>query len=203
MCFIDGFNLYHAIDDLHLNHLKWVNLSSLAEAFIKPSQETLTATFYFTAYATWRKASCQRHQTYIRALEEFNVTPIIGHFKEKEKRCKACATTWISHEEKQSDVNLAIHLLHQAHVDGFDKALVVTADSDMCSAIDLVIDNFGNKELIILTPPNRYAIAREIRARVQTLKIKRKHLERNLLPQIIPSKHGLIEQPKEYRLTKQ
>jgi len=54
-CFVDGFNLYHAILDLgkNFNHLKWLNLHKLAEAFIKPTQEVLESVFYFTAYPTW------------------------------------------------------------------------------------------------------------------------------------------------------
>ena len=31
-CYVDGFNLYHAIDDLRKPHLKWVNLWALAES---------------------------------------------------------------------------------------------------------------------------------------------------------------------------
>ena len=37
--FIDGFNLYHAIDNLNQSHLKWLNLHSLSNAFIKPKIE--------------------------------------------------------------------------------------------------------------------------------------------------------------------
>ena len=83
-----------------------------------------------------------------------------GHFKEKQKKCLKCGAKWCAHEEKQSDVNFALHLLHQAHIDGFDKAFLITADSDLCPAIDLVLDTFPEKELVILTPPNRYQIAR-------------------------------------------
>jgi hypothetical protein len=44
-CYIDGFNLYHAIDALghEFNYLKWLNLYSHSSAFIIPSKETLTA----------------------------------------------------------------------------------------------------------------------------------------------------------------
>lgn len=104
------------------------------------------------------------------------VTAVIGHFKEKQKKCLKCGAKWCAHEEKQSDVNFALHLLHQAHTDGFDKALLVTADSDLCPAIDLVLDTFPDKEIVILTPPRRYEIAREIRSKVTTNKIKQKHL---------------------------
>jgi uncharacterized LabA/DUF88 family protein len=105
-----------------------------------------------------------------------------------------------AHEEKQSDVNFAIHLLHQAHIDGFDKAFLVTADSDLCPVIDLVLDNFPEKELVILTPPNRYQIAREIRSKVTTVKIKQKHLIASLLSEEVHDSAGqlICTRPKEY-----
>jgi hypothetical protein len=40
-CFIDGFNLYHSVEELKKPHLKWLNLWGLAQAFIKPSSERL------------------------------------------------------------------------------------------------------------------------------------------------------------------
>lgn len=107
---------------------------------------------------------------------------------------------WCSHEEKQSDVNFAIHLLHQAHMDGFDKAFLITADSDLCPVIDLVLDTFPEKELVILTPPDRYQIAREIRSKVTTNKIKQKHLTTSLLPENVYDNSGQLvcTRPVEY-----
>ena len=107
-CFVDGFNLYHAVADLKINHLKWLNLRQLAQAFIKPTQEVLDAVFYFSAYPTWLEGSYRRHQTYVKALEAMGVTAVIGHFKEKQKKCLKCGVKWCAHEEKQSDVNHAM-----------------------------------------------------------------------------------------------
>ncbi|MBV9576934.1 MAG: NYN domain-containing protein [Gammaproteobacteria bacterium] len=199
-CFVDGFNLYHAIADLKVNYLKWLNLRKLAEAFIKPTQEKLETVFYFSAYPTWLEGSYRRHQAYVKALEAMGVTAVIGHFKEKQRRCLKGSTQWCAHEEKQSDVNFAIHLLHQAHIDGFDKAFLVTADSDLCPVIDLVLDTFPEKELAILTPPNRYQIAREIRSKVTTIKIKQKHLIASLLQEKIYDGAGqlICTRPREY-----
>lgn len=199
-CFVDGFNLYHAVADLKINHLKWLNLRKLTEAFIKPTQEVLESVFYFSAYPTWLDGPYRRHQIYIQALEAVGITPIIGHFKEKQKRCLKCGAQWCAHEEKQSDVNFAIHLLHQAHMNEFDKAFLITADSDLCPVIDLVLDTFPKKELVILTPPNRYQIAREIRSKVTTIKIKQKHLVASLLPENIYAAGELIcVRPIEYK----
>jgi hypothetical protein len=39
-CYLDGFNLYHAIDDLQKPHLKWVDLEALAQSICR-GDETL------------------------------------------------------------------------------------------------------------------------------------------------------------------
>jgi hypothetical protein len=51
-CYIDGFNLYHAIADLGKPHLKWVDLFALAQSLCR-AEETLVKVAYFSAYATW------------------------------------------------------------------------------------------------------------------------------------------------------
>ena len=51
--YVDGFNLYHAIDDLNQDHLKWVNLWALSEKLIaQDGREQLVVVKYFSAFAT-------------------------------------------------------------------------------------------------------------------------------------------------------
>lgn len=199
-CYIDGFNLYHAVADTGMNHLKWLNLRGLAEAFIQPSKEALHEVFYFTAYAKWLPHAMVRHRAYIKALEAYNVTPILGHFKEKKMRCNKCGARWVSREEKGTDTNFVIQLVQEAHQNRFDKAIIMTADSDMVPAIHMVLDTFPDKEILVCTPYRRYNIAREIRAIVQTRKMKLHHLENNLLPEKVycPSGKVVATRPAEY-----
>lgn len=60
--FIDGFNLYHAIDN-NFKHgkYKWLDLRLLSEKFIAP-EEKIKKIFYFTAYAKWDKVKIERHK---------------------------------------------------------------------------------------------------------------------------------------------
>lgn len=44
----------------------------------------------------------------------------------------------IKTEEKDSDVNLAIHLLHDAYQGRYELGVVVSNDSDLLSAIQIV-----------------------------------------------------------------
>jgi uncharacterized LabA/DUF88 family protein len=209
ICYIDGFNLYHSIDSLYpvyhpqrgvADSFKWLNLWGLASAFIQSSAENLVDVFYFTALARWLHKPRRRHEEFIRANEHFGVTTILGHFKNKPGCCKRCGAKWTAHEEKQSDVNIAAYLLHHAHLDRYDKALVISADSDLCPAIQLILDDLPQKEIAVLVPPNRYQITRELRGIVTGHKIKQKHLKNNLLPATITSASGdiLATRPAKY-----
>ena len=133
--------------------------------------------------------------------ESRNVTTVFGHFKKKNAKCNVCKSTWITREEKESDVNIAIYLLNEAHLDNFDKAFVITADSDLVPAIQVVLDTFPEKEIVVLTPPNRYQIAREIRSKVETIKIKEKHLKNNLFSNIVYDENSIeiVQRPQKYK----
>jgi hypothetical protein len=71
-CYVDGFNLYHAINDLNKPHLKWLNLWALAESLCRPG-ETLVKVAYFSAYATWLPAQYARHRKFVTALTHVGV----------------------------------------------------------------------------------------------------------------------------------
>src|SRR3982751_2313408 len=101
--FIDGFNLYHAVDDLHLNHLKWVNLRLLCEQFAPAPRYSLGQIIYCSAFATWLPDAYKRHREFVSALEAAGVTPIMGRFKVKDRRCRLCGQTGQYHEEKETD----------------------------------------------------------------------------------------------------
>ena len=64
--YIDGFNLYHAIDDLGKPHLKWLDLRALAESLLR-ADEQVKLVRYFSAYATWMPARYARHREYVAA----------------------------------------------------------------------------------------------------------------------------------------
>src|SRR3990172_11113158 len=88
ICLIDGLNLYHAISALARPELKWVDLRNLSKVFLMTHSEELSKVFYFSAYAEHVSESSQKCQkAHIRALELTDVAPILGHFKEKNRKC--------------------------------------------------------------------------------------------------------------------
>jgi Protein of unknown function DUF88. len=147
--------MYHALDDLAEPHVKWLDLWSLSEKLLRGDQQ-LMAVKYFTAYATWRQASYRRHQRYIQALQAHGVAPIIGRFKDKTVRCQAdCRQEYTTHEEKETDVNIGVHLMADALSSRFDRALVISADTDLNAAVSFTRQEAPQTRIDLVAPPGR------------------------------------------------
>jgi len=152
--YVDGFNLYYAIKELKKNHLKWVDIWALSEKLAR-DDESVTVVKYFSAYAKWSSESYRRHQRYVDALKSKGVQFIEGNFKKKTCKCRQCKLTYETYEEKETDVNIGAHLLADACLDRFDRALVISADSDLNQAVNLAKNETTNKQIDIISPPGR------------------------------------------------
>jgi uncharacterized LabA/DUF88 family protein len=156
--YVDGFNLYHALRRMPTpqapdKRLRWLDLMALSRRLLRPRDEQLVKVTYFSAYADWMPAERRRHETYVAALEAQGVTMVMGHFKNKDRRCPSCGHRWQGHEEKETDVNIALHMLTDAWKDVYDTALIVTRDSDMKPAFETVRRDFPHKEMVTVAPP--------------------------------------------------
>jgi uncharacterized LabA/DUF88 family protein len=198
-CYIDGFNLYHAIDDMsratrgELNHLKWLDLSKLMAVFTDDQIHRIDRIKYFSAYATWKPKQHERHQIYTKALASTGIQMIMGQFKEKEIYCPLCKLTHTGHEEKESDVNIAVHLVADVYNDTFDQAFIVTRDSDLSGPIRHIRDQFPKKKIKIIAPPQR-GHSKELWALANSrASISKEHLEKCLFPEtLLDAKGGKI-----------
>ena len=160
--YVDGFNLYHALDELRDDSLKWLCLRRLAESILRPD-ERLAEVKYFSAFATWIPEALVRHRTYVAALQAEGVTFIPGQFKKKFPKCKVCGAQYQSHEEKETDVNIAIHLVRDAFLGTFDRAIVISADTDMRTAVEMAREIATGRTVDVVAPPDRFGRARSLR----------------------------------------
>lgn len=203
--FVDGFNLYHAIHDLRRPHLKWVDLRALVEAFAPAPAHVLTKVVYCSAFATWRPDAYKRHREFVKALEARGVTTIMGKFKEKARECWKCGSHWKDHEEKETDVNLALQLLDAAHQDVFDRAILISGDSDLVPAVRMVRAHYPQKQVRILMPPGRPYSMDLVNAAggpKEARRIEILHLERALLSEEVAEPltgRVVARRPIEYR----
>ena len=202
-CFIDGFNLYHAIDDMNQDHLKWLNLWTLMESFVPKPHQQIVSVFYFSAHATWLPDAYKRHRAYVAALEGVGVTPVMGFFKEKDRHCHTCRARWKAHEEKETDVNIGLYMINEAHQDNYDRALLLSADSDLACVIRMLRKEFPQKPIRLIAPPGRRH-SKESQAAFggppSRRSIKKGKLKNFLLPEEVRDVHGNVVavRPKAY-----
>ena len=152
-CFyIDGFNVYHALQEHSYYHkYKWLDYHKLAKSVIS-AKDTLSKVYLFTAYVHWKKDVVIRHQEYIKALRSVGVEIIMGRFLKKDKLCHKCNQIFTSHEEKQSDVNIALQMISDAVEDKYDRAVIISADSDLLPVIKTIQYHRPEKEIGVMLP---------------------------------------------------
>lgn len=167
--YIDGFNLYHAVDDLKDQSLKWLDLWALSASLLREN-ETLIGVNYFSAFATWLNEPYARHRVYVAALQARGVSAIMGKFKQKPRSCRACGAKWVGHEEKETDVHIAVRLVADALLNDFERAIVISADSDLAPALRVVRQHRPEKQLLVVAPPGRFGSARDLGPKLELTK---------------------------------
>jgi uncharacterized LabA/DUF88 family protein len=189
--YIDGFNLYHSALQKNFKNtpenrrrwpeLRWLDLKKLSLQFINHKKETLTNVCYFSAQTLWMPERAVKHRKYINALKSVGVEVVLGQFKEKDRSCPICKHQYKSHEEKETDINIAITMLSDAFQDKFDTALILSGDSDLTPAVCELKKLFPTKKVGIILPP--YQFGADLTTKADYVKkIHRSDLRRSLLP---------------------
>jgi uncharacterized LabA/DUF88 family protein len=162
--FVDGFNLYHALnyfadgaDQDRYRRYKWLDLFKLASLFVG-RLDTLEQVSLFTAFATWDPGKVARHKLFLRANENSGVKVVLGEFKKKQRRCGKCKQQYEGFEEKQTDVNIAVQLFQSAYLDKYDRAVVLSGDTDLIPAIKAVRVSFPAKKIGVMLPVGRSSV---------------------------------------------
>ena len=154
--FIDGYNLYHAIDNLGKPHLKWANPKIFCKFFINHKIEEIVRVKFFTAFPTHKSEDTQkRYKSFTDALKHYGIEIIEGNFKKKSITIYEQDRKYVkfTHEEKESDVNIALAVLEDAFETISDRILIVTNDSDITPAIKMARRKNKQLKISILTPP--------------------------------------------------
>ena len=166
---IDGFNFYHRLKDYQYKYkecVKWLSYPRLIMQYFDNYSDYEFEYIYFSAKADFRGDDVvQRHEKYIEALNLDNVKVVLGQFKKKEinrckcnERCIGCKghqdkTPLIKHEEKNTDVNIAITLLEKALKKEYDKCYILSSDSDFNSAIKRAKEVYPEGIITLVPPP--------------------------------------------------
>ncbi len=160
--YIDGFNLYYGA--LKNTPYKWLNVQALCQMLLP--NHTLVKIKYYTAKVSARRndpGQPVRQQTYLRALQTIpNLEIAYGQFLQSKISMPLANpqlngprfATVIKTEEKGSDVNIAAHMVHDAHLGLYDTAVIISNDSDLVEPVKIVRYEL-NKSVGMLNPHKR------------------------------------------------
>lgn len=203
MFFVDGFNVYYAIRESNLNKYKWLDYWRLANRFLEPGDQ-LEGVLYFTAYTRSNtpagKRKRTRHRHFVIANQNRGVQIVLGRHKRRSRKCTKCGEYYSTYEEKRTDVNIAVHLLKKAIDERYDKAVIVSGDSDLIPAISAAKDTFREKKFSLVIPIGRHA--EELRGIVgvnSSRRMKERHLRESQLPdELTIDNTTVLCRPKEW-----
>lgn len=151
--YVDGFNLYYGA--LKGSAHKWLDLEALFRKL--RNADDIQKIKYFTARVT--PPALARQEAYLKALSTRPLIKIIeGRFKLKQVKCevKPCAYSgsrfFQRPEEKRTDVNIALEIAQDAYENRCDTFIIVSGDSDLVPALDLVKLKFPEKRIVVYVP---------------------------------------------------
>lgn len=202
--YIDAFNLYFGC--VKGTRYKWLDLSKVC-AILLP-QHQIDRIKYFTAHVKSlpnNPGAPARQQLYLRALRTLpNLEIIYGHFLSHNVRMPLAnpglgqgkTVEVIKTEEKGSDVNLAVHLLHDAYQRRYDCAVIVSGDSDLLAALQIVKNELG-KPVGVLNPQQRPSRMLERHATFYK-HIRHGVLAASLFPNSLVDQNGSFSKPPQW-----
>ena len=157
--YIDGFNLYYGA--VRNTPYRWLDIGKFCR-FMLP-QYQISEIKYYTALVKGTPGDPKkrvRQLTYLRALRTIpNLSIIEGHFLSHQVRMPLARrirgvpnrVPVLKTEEKGSDVNMATDVLCDAFRGGYEVAVVVSNDSDLCRPIRIVKEDL-RKKIIVINP---------------------------------------------------
>jgi uncharacterized LabA/DUF88 family protein len=187
---VDGFNVYHSLDQLHKltgASVKWLDMRKLCTAYlhaIRPhvgERVELAAVHYFSArpdFLLHRKPdTVARFDLYMRVLRDSGVQVNLSQFKRKDVTCRRCGASFTRHEEKETDVSMAMKLVEVLVTAECQTAVLVSGDTDLIPAIRTVNRILPRSPIGIAFPVLRHNIELE-RAANYWFKINQKDVQR-------------------------
>ncbi|MCB0322039.1 MAG: NYN domain-containing protein [Bdellovibrionales bacterium] len=164
--YVDGFNFYYGC--VRGTSHKWLNLERLFAAL--RTDDDIQKIYYFTARVS--PPQLQRQEVYLSALDTLPLVEVIeGRYKLSTVTCAVSGCghsgprTFKKPEEKRTDVNIALHMLRDAYEDNCDRFIIVSGDSDLVPAIDMIKLKFPAKQVIVYVPARHPARKRSTEIR--------------------------------------
>lgn len=223
--YIDGYNFFYSLKrSFSGKKYFWLNYKKLIRNIL-PDDCRIEHVKYFTAYAPWDEEGMPKHKAYVRALQKFwhqiiewryqNISktfkkiihPVSKIAFEPELRKLESYTKdgftpvlleYSTYEEKKTDVNMAIHIVADGLSDEYDIAYILSGDSDIVPAIEMVKKLKPEKQFVSVYLSNTKG--RNMKQKTDShILLKEEDVAGALLPDQIILKSMIIERPEDWR----
>ncbi|HDY64720.1 MAG TPA: NYN domain-containing protein [Phycisphaerae bacterium] len=179
--YIDGFNLYYGA--VKGTKWKWLDVEHFFSMLRQ--DDDIQVIKYFTAEIDGPHRFHQR--AYLLALATLpKIQIILGRFKLKQVQCRVQDCSYVGSrffsipEEKRTDVNIAVHMLQDTIMDKCDRLVVVSGDSDLVPAVNMVKRLDSRKKIIVYVPASN--LLRGAAVELRSAADKNRTLPNSLLP---------------------
>ena len=134
----------------------------------------------------------------MKCLQETGVIPELGRFKPKDIDCPHCNKRIIRHEEKETDVAIAMKLSEILISNKCDTVVLVTGDTDLTPAIKTTKRLFPDKAIIFAFPYRR-SNAELAQIAPGSFKIHKGSYVRHQFPSLVVLRNGTyVEKPNSW-----
>ena len=221
--YIDALNLYYGA--LRHTSFRWLDIGAFCDAILRERAHfntvigagtgtrpvEIAGIKMFTANLKkmpWDPGAPDRQKLYLTALRahvplldiqcgKFNVREVEMH----DAKCPEKKHKVIRPEEKSSDVNLALHMLNDAVNDEYDFAVMVSNDTDLLGALEMVREREKMVGVIFPAPDTKKA-AQSLRKNADFyLNVRPQLLADCQLPNFVRGKNEkMLHKPEEWNL---
>lgn len=198
IAYIDGFNLYWGLRSKGWRKYYWLNLRTMCEKLLKPSQN-LVVVKYYTSRVKNNSVKIKRQSIYLDALRTMpKIELYFGKYQFSPIKCTNCGYINNIPEEKMTDVQLASMMVSDAYRNKYDAAFLISGDIDLVPSIEIIRSEFENKRVVAVFPPMRRAqeLCNVVHAHIH---VTEQVLKESQLPEEIAMPGGyILKRPSEW-----
>lgn len=154
---MDGFNFYYGLKAKGWKKFYWLDVVNFFESMLNANQE-LVEVSYFSA-RPHNPIAARKQDLFFNANKrnsKFHL--ILGKYLKKDLKCPNCGGVIHTFEEKETDVRVATQIINDVYKNRCDITIIVSADSDMVPAVELIRDIAPVHKIFVYFPPLKHSI---------------------------------------------
>lgn len=134
----------------------WLDTVKFCSSFVRSHQELIEVN-YFSAVQKDAGKHQRQDLFFLANLQQEKFKLHLGKYLSKKQKCNSCGVKFKVHEEKETDVRIAIQMVKDVVQDKCDISILISADSDLVPPIEFIREYNPKHKIITYFPPNRFS----------------------------------------------